>query len=203
MKITRITQQQKRTNRYSVFVDGVYSFSLSEAALISSQVTRGQELSQTQLGELKRLSTDDKLYNKACRYVAIRPHTAWEVSCYLERQQASPALIDEILNKLSNIGLVDDAQYAKAYVHDRQLLRPTSRRKIMFELRKKHVAGDIIEAVLQANEGTDQTTLQTLVERKRQQSRYQDDLKLMQYLARQGYHYSDIKAVMKSSEITP
>ncbi len=196
MKITSITRQQKRLDRYSVFVDGAYAFSLSEAALLTCGVTRGQELSQKELGELQGLSTNDKLYNKVTRYAALRPHTTWEISEYLKRQQASPSLAVELLNKLSNIGLVDDTQYAKAYVHDRQLLRPTSRRKITFELRKKHVAKEIIEEVLTASEQDDQAALRSLIERKRQQSRYQDDLKLMQYLARQGFHYSDIKAAL-------
>jgi len=114
----------------------------------------------------------------------------------LERKQAPPALIDELLNKLTNIGLVNDAEYAKVYIHDRQLLRPTSRLKISFELRKKHVSGEIIEDALNASEDIEQTALKDLIERKRQQTRYQDDLKLMQYLARQGFHYSDIKKAL-------
>lgn len=196
MKITSITQQRKRNNRYSVFVDGAYAFSLSETALLDSGVTRGQELSQEQLRELQEVSSNDKLYNKTTRYAALRPHTAWEISEYLKRQQASPALVTEILNKLSNIGLIDDRQYARSYVHDRQLLRPTSHRKIVFELRKKHVSKEVIEAVLGESEQSDQPALHALIERKRQQTRYQDDLKLMQYLARQGFHYGDIKEAL-------
>jgi regulatory protein len=197
MKITSIAQQQKRSERYSIFVDGAYAFSLSEAALLRAQVMRGQELSQQQLGELKALSGSDKLYAMASRYVALRPHTTWEVGQYLKRKQASPTLITQILNKLSNIGLIDDARYAQAYIHDRQLLRPTSRRKIMFELRKKHIAGETIEAALAGNDEADITALDAIIERKRLQSRYTDDLKLMQYLARQGFHYSDIKEALK------
>jgi regulatory protein len=197
MKITSITRQQKRVDRYSIFVDGEYAFSLSETALLTSKITRGQELSQEELRELQGLSINDKLYNKTTRYAALRPHTLWEISEYLRRQQASPTLTAEILNKLSNIGLIDDTKYAQSYVHDRQLLRPTSRRKIMFELQKKHVAKEIIEAVLTEGEQSDQSALHSLIERKRQQTRYQDDLKLMQYLARQGFGYGDIKEALK------
>jgi regulatory protein len=197
MKITSITRQQKRVDRYSIFVDGDYAFSLSEAALLTSGVARGQELSQEELGELQKTSGDDKLYNKTTRYAAMRLHTSWEISEYLKRQQASPTLATEILNKLSNIGLIDDAKYAQSYVHDRQLLRPTSRRKIMFELQRKHVAKEIIEAVLEGSTQSDQSALHALIERKRQQTRYQDDLKLMQYLARQGFQYGDIKEALK------
>jgi regulatory protein len=202
MKITSIRQQQKRTKRYSVFVDGSYAFSLSEPALLSSKITRGQELNQEQFRELTLLASGDTLYNQACRYVTLRLRTAWEVSQYLQRKQASPALVHEILNKLSNVGLVDDAQYVQAYIHDRQLAHPTSHRKIIFELRKKHVADEVIEAAL-GDDKADHTALMALITRKRQQSRYQDDLKLMQYLSRQGFHYGDIKEALANSDPTP
>jgi regulatory protein len=200
MKITRIAQQQKQVGRYSIYIDGVYAFSLSEAALLTSKLTPGQELDDKQLGELKLRSTNDKLFNQVCRYAALRSRTTWEVSQYLKRKQAAPALVDELLNKLSNVGLINDEQYVRAYIHDRQLLRPTSRRKLIFELRKKHVADKIIEQAL-GDDSTDQTALKALIARKREQSRYQDDLKLMQYLSRQGFHYGDIKDAMGGDDL--
>jgi regulatory protein len=199
MKITSIKQQVKRADRYSIFVEGKYAFSLSESALLESKLARGQELSREQLGEFKKLSADDKLYNQTLRYVAMRPRTRWEVEFYLERKQASPALIDNILNKLSNIGLIDDRKFAQAYVNDRKLLRPASRRKIIAELRKKRVADEVIQQVASAEEVDDRTALRAVIERKRRQTKYQDDTKLMQYLARQGFGYDDIKSTLQDS----
>jgi len=197
MKITSIKQQLKRTNRYSVFVEGKYEFSLSETALLESKLASGQELAKQEVGEYKKLSSEDKLYNKALRWVAMRPRTKWEVSFYLEyKNQASPALAEQILNKLSDIGLLDDEKFAGAFVNDRQLLRPTSRRKMMLELRKKHVADDTIQVALGEEQADEQAALLDIIERKRRQSKYQDDLKLMQYLARQGFGYHDIKAAL-------
>jgi regulatory protein len=202
MKITSITPQKKRTNRYSVFIDGVYEFSLSEAALLSSKITTGQELTKEEEGELRLLADSDAVYAQTTRYVAMRLRTSWEVSEYLKRKHASPALTQEILSKLSNIGLIDDKRYAMSYVHDRQLLRPTSNRKMVFELRKKHIPVEIIDKVLTSSD-SDTAALKTVIARKREQSRYQDDMKLMQYLARQGFHYGDIKEALASSEPTP
>ncbi len=201
MKITGIKQQQKLTNRYSIFVEGKYAFSLSEGALLDSKLVGGQELSKEQIAEYKKLSDDDKLYNRALQYVALRPRTRWEVQTYLERKQASPALVEAILNKLSNIDLINDEKVARALVADRKLLRPTSRRKMYTELKKKHIDGDIIEMALGRETDDEQTALLTVIERKRKQTKYQDDLKLMQYLARQGFSYNDIKqALQKDSE---
>jgi regulatory protein len=197
MKITAIKEQVKRAGRYSIFVEGKYAFSLSETALLESKLAKGTELTKEQLREFKKLSADDKLYNRTLRYIALRLRSEWEIKFYLERKDASPALIDQILNKLSNIGLIDDRKLTAAYVNDRRLLRPTSRRKMIMELRKKHIDSEIIEQALGSEPEAEQTALQVLIERKRQQLKYQDDLKLMQYLARQGFGYGDIKEVLQ------
>lgn len=201
MKITSIKQQVKRTDRYSIFVEGKYSFSLSENALLSSKLASGQELSKEEVREFKKISNEDKLYHQTLRYVAMRPRSRWEVEFYLDRKKgASPALIETILNKLSNIGLIDDVKIAKAFVADRRLLRPTSRRKMFAELKKKRVADEIIEQALGSEADDEQTALQEMIERKRRQTKYQDDLKLMQYLARQGFGYDDIKHALKKED---
>jgi regulatory protein len=190
MKITAIKQQARRTERYSIYVDGEYAFSLSESALLDSKINRGQELSAGQVREFQKLSDEDKLYQKTIKYIAIRPRSQWEVDFYLQRKKASPALIDKILNKLSKIDLIDDEKFARAFAESRRLLRPTSNRKLKMELKQKRVAGDIIDKIIEAD---DSAALQALIARKRRQSKYQDDQKLMQYLARQGFSYGDIK----------
>lgn len=193
MKITKIVQQVKRADRYSVFVDEKYTFSLSENALLESGIHRGQELTKEQVGEFKKLSADDKLYNRTLRYVAIRPRSQWEIETYLVRKNASPPLVENIVNKLTNIGLIDDEKLAKALVADRRLLRPASRRKLITELRKKHLSNDTIEQAVGSEKQDERAALAEVVAKKRKQVKYQDDLKLMQYLARQGFNYDDIK----------
>jgi regulatory protein len=197
MKITAIKQQLKVSNRYSVFVDEAYSFSLSETALIESKLHSGQVLTGQDVTSYKKLSQDDKLYTQALRYVAMRQRTKWEVGFYLQRKGADPSLSEIILNKLSIIGLLDDQKFAESYVNDRQLLRPTSRRKIILELRKKRVPNEIIEAMMEVEAVNDTTALSAVITRMRRQTKYQDDMKLMQYLARQGFGYGDIKSALQ------
>ncbi len=201
MKITAIKQQIKRKDRFSIFVDGKYEFSLGESALLESKLTPGMEISVGKLRELKKLSEDDKLYNQTLRYVALRPRSRWEIEFYLEKKKkASPALTTSILNKLSIIGLIDDEKLAKAFVHDRRLLRPTSRRKLITELRKKHIANEIIEKAI-GNENEDElAALREIIVRKRRQTKYQDNQRLMQFLARQGFSYGDIKDALNNNK---
>lgn len=193
MKITAIKQQVKRQDRYSIFVDGEYAFSLSEAALLENKLAAGDELTPNQVKDFKKISEDDKLYNQTLRYVALRPRSQWEIEFYLQRKKASKELTTKITTKLNEIGLIDDKKFARAFVNDRRLLKPTSRRKLISELRKKHITEEIIDQAVGSEENDEQSALGAMIERKRRQSKYQDDQKLMQYLARQGFRYQDIK----------
>ena len=202
MQITKIAVQQKQANRYSVFVDGHYAFSLSESALLESGLASGQELTAEQLTDYKRLSDEDKLYNRTLRYVALRPRSTWEIEQYLKRKDSPAPLIEQITNKLLMLGLLDDVKFAESFVHDRRLLRSASSRKIKLELQRKHIARDVIEQVLREDETDETALLRTLVAKKRQQTKYRDDnLKLMQYLARQGFSYGSIKDALQTSEL--
>ena len=200
MKITSIKQQVKRAGRYSVFVDGEYSFSLSESALLDSKINSGQDLTPQQVSDFQQLSADDKIYNQTLRYIALRPRTKWEIEVYLNKKDASPTLLETTLNKLSNVGLIDDKKYAQSFVHDRRLLRPSSRRKIVNDLRKKHIPSVIIEEVVGSESDDEQSALKAIIERKRQQTKYQDDLKLMQYLASKALITAILKTLSKTTK---
>lgn len=195
MNITDIKAQVRTAGRYSIFVDGKYSFSLSDVALFEQQIRIGQTVSRERVAELKQLSSDDKLYGNTLRYLSIRPRSEWEVKTYLLKKQASPALVDSILNKLSKDGYINDVSFAEAWVSSRRLLLPTSKRKLQQELRLKRVSDEVIGQVLAGDETDERQLLRELAHKKR--ARYSDEMKLMQYLVRQGFSYEDVKAVVR------
>jgi len=200
MKITAIKQQVKQQGRYSIFIEGKYSFSLSEAALLESKIASGQELTAAQVTDYKKLSLDDKVYNQALRYAVMRPRSTWEMESYLQRKKADPLLSQQIVSKLSNINLLNDLEFARSWIANRRLLKPVSHRRLVQELRVKRVPDDIAQQALGEDETDEKDTLKTLIERKRRQTKYQDDTKLMQFLARQGFGYDDIKQALQSKD---
>lgn len=198
MKITDIKQQVKRQGRYSVFVDEKYTFSLSESALLEQKIHIGQEVSPAELQAFKDASRLDKAYGLTLAYVARRQRSEWELRDYFRRKEIDEDASEQIMGRLKNFGYVDDLKFARSWVENRRLLKPVSRRRLMGELRQKHIADDVVRQVLEEDEITDRDTLMDLVARKRKQTRYQDDQKLMQYLGRQGYNYDDIKSVLRA-----
>ena len=196
MKITAIKAQVKREGRYSIFVDDKYAFSLSAEGLPDAHLVTGQELSQVDVTDYKRLSQEDKAYNLALAYVARRMRSEGELHDYFRRKQYAPELAEQLLAKLRRLHFVDDVEFAKRWVENRRRLKATSTKKLRLELRQKRVNSDVIQAVLTEDETDEHQLLRDLVEKKRRISRYQDDQKLMMYLARQGFTYDDIKAAL-------
>lgn len=197
MKVTAIKQQVKRAGRYSIFVDGKYAFSLSESALIQGGLAPGRELDATELEDLKKAAGLDKAYNNALRYVALRPRSEWELEQYFRRKIVDEHASEQIISRLRSLGFVDDAAFARTWVANRRLLKATSRRKLILELKQKHISEDTIQTVLAQDESNDHQALRELITKKRR--RYPDNQKLMQYLARQGFGYDDIKSVLAES----
>lgn len=201
MLVTAIRQQERRKERFSVYVDGKYSFSLSDSALLQSGLSSGVQLSGDDIKRYKRLSAEDKLFTNAVRYAAMRQRSRWEIMTYLARKEAAPELAEQIADRLSGLGFIDDQAFARNWVENRHLLKPTSKRKLRQELQSKRVATAVIDEVLRQDETGDRQELRSLIAKKRRISKFsQDPAKLMQYLARQGFGYEDIKSAMDESD---
>jgi regulatory protein len=199
VKITAIKQQVKRADRYSIYVDSKYSFSLGESELLNTGLKIGQEFTEAELVELKNKAVLDKAYDRALNLIMRRARSEWEMRDYLKRKEYDPDQIEATISRLRERGYIDDADFARRWVENRRLLKATSKRRLMQELRQKRVADDIIEEVLNADETDEREVLRQLIDRKRKQTKYQDDLKLTQYLVRQGFDYGIIKEAVNEA----
>lgn len=199
MKVTAITKQVKTEGRYSIFIDEKFAFGLSELGLINSGIKIGTQLSNERLAELKEGADTDKLYNRTLGLLARRPRSEWELRDYLKRKKADAEIIDSILNTLSIRGYVNDEDFARRWIENRRLLKPVSKRKLQVELKQKHISDTLINLALADDSSDDATEIKKLVKKKRTQSRYQDDKKLMQYLAGQGFGYQEIKEALEKN----
>ena len=201
MKITDIKQQVKSPERYSIFMDGKFSFGLSESALMASTLKVGKEITPGELAELKDTARSDKAYGQALGLIARRTRSEWEIRDYLKRKEYEPELIESLVERLYKSRWLDDAAFAQMWVENRRLLKSTSARRIAQELKAKRVSDDVIAHALAQDETDENDVLRDLVERKQKQTRYQDPQKLMAYLIRQGYNYADVKQAISDSRV--
>lgn len=207
MKITSISIQVKNPNRVNVNVDGKYRFSLDISQVGDLGLKVGREFSEQELTELETESKFGKLYARALDYVMMRPHSGREVKDYLyrktlstrdkkgeKREGYSPALTERVYNRLLEKGYINDDKFARWWVENRNVTKGSSMRRLTAELRAKGVASEVIELVVNEVGRSDEDELAKVILKKR--ARYPDDQKFMQYLARQGFNYDDIKTAL-------
>ncbi|MGW3041286.1 recombination regulator RecX [Kitasatospora sp. NPDC001159] len=110
----------------------------------------------------------------------------------LRKREIPEEVADEVLTRLEEVGLIDDAAFAVAWVESRHAVRGLSRRALAQELRTKGVAADLVEqAVAQLDHDDEADAARALVERKLRSTRGLDPQvrtrRLVGMLARRGY----------------
>jgi regulatory protein len=199
MKITAIKQQTKNPDRVSIFVDNVYSFSLTLDELLREKLVRGLELDKPRLKVLKQLSAEGKLKMRVLNWLLLRPHSTREYKDYMYRKKADPDLVAAWAAEFSAKDYLNDVRFADWLVEQR-VASGKSNRALRAELRQKGIDSETINSVLETTRDNEETRLRELISKKRRLSRYQDNTKLLQYLVRLGFSYSSAKAALGADE---
>jgi regulatory protein len=82
----------------------------------------------------------------AVRYLAARPRTRWELDRRLRAARVGESIVHATLDRLAQLGYVDDAAFARWWGEQRDRHAPRGSRMIEAELRQRGVARDVIEA---------------------------------------------------------
>jgi regulatory protein len=82
----------------------------------------------------------------AVGYLGTRPRTQWETERRLRRAGAPESVITETVERLAELGYLDDAAFARWWGEQRDRHAPRGSRLIDAELRQHGVPRDVIEA---------------------------------------------------------
>ena len=101
------------------------------------------------------------------RQLAVRPRTRAELATALARRQISAEVIAEVLDRYDEVGIVDDAAFARAWVSSRHHGRGLARRALANELRQRGVDAAVAGEALETLDDDQETaTARALVDRK-------------------------------------
>ena len=202
LRITDVKQGVRNENRVNVYVGGKYAFSLDIAQVVELGVKVGRVVTAEELADLKRASEFGKMYQRALEWVLVRPRSTRELRDYLLRKlkQSSPedlsGFSQEIIDRLVERGYVDDRRFAEFWVENRFVKKGVSEKRLRMELMKKGISRDAIDAVLRAGVRDEAEEIRKIIRRKR--NKY-DDIKLTQYLCRQGFPYELVRELVAQS----
>lgn len=195
--ITAIKVQKRNPNRVSIELDGEYAFGLSR--IVGAWLKTGDHLTEEKIKALLEKDTNEVAFQKAVMLISHRPRTEQEIRQKLTEKQYTTDQIDMTVVKLKESSLVQDETFARMWVENRNLLHPRSRRLINYELRRKGIAEELIDTVLQGSEEDSELAFQAA-------HRYAQRLtgldwmtfrkKLSAFLARRGFDYGTINSTV-------
>jgi regulatory protein len=195
--ITAIEPQQKNPRRVNIYLDGEFAFGL--ARLVAAWLKVGQQLSPEKIAALQAEDARQTLYEKALHFLSYRPRSSQEVRRNLLKHGCDEALVEETIARLEQNGLLNDRDFARAWVENRGAFRPRSASALRMELRQKGLADDVIQSVL--DEDVDEQALARDAARK-QARRYaglewaEFRQKMGAFLSRRGFSYATIAPVV-------
>lgn len=152
MKITTLEPQARHPNRYNVSLDGRFAFGLDMRLVLEHGLITGAELSADDVERLRALDEEGRLFDAAVRFLGPRPRSRAEVRTRLMRphphQPAPPAdVVNRVLDRLAQLELLDDRQFAEFWVENRERFSPRSARALGAELRQRGVARETVEEI--------------------------------------------------------
>lgn len=200
MGVITSIELQKSKKRVNIFINGKFEFGLDLDNFLKFNLKVNQELTDEQINIIKDKSERAKVFNKVLNYATIRPRSEKEIKDYLKRKKINELIHLYIIKKLTKLKLLDDLEFAKWWVEQRQEFSPKAKRILNYELRIKGISNEIISNTLEDIEIDELKIAKDLIENKSYKwERYDENerkQKISQYLASKGFNWEIIKSVI-------
>lgn len=196
-KISALRFQKRNKDRVNVYIDGEFAFGL--AAIEAAHLRVGQVLSDEDIARLNATDEEQKAYERALNYLSYRPRSEMEIRRNLYKKGVDGEVIDRVIERLAQAGLLDDAAFARYWVDNRVRFKPRGSRALRYELRQKGVSDAIIDQILQDfdDEENARRAAEAGARRLSHLERRDFERKLQAYLARRGFSYTVIKPLVE------
>lgn len=137
----------------------------------------------------------------AMYYLSFKSRTQREMENYLDEKQFGEVEVYDAVERLKELGLIDDEKYARDFIDSRLNTKAVSRRHLFEQLSAHFIPKEVIEAALDAlPESTDSENALLLADKYYRQLNSLDEderrEKVAQRLMRRGYSFETVKAAL-------
>lgn len=210
-KITSVERQKQNPRRFNIFLDDQFAFGADEDVIVNFRLIPGKVLDITTLELILYETQVGKLMERMYNLFSIRQRSEKEVRNYYRiknqelrikgKEEVSELVIESLIQKLKDKGLINDLEFAKLWVDSRRKNKFKSLKAIKVELIQKGINKEIIDEVTQTDDNTEELLAKKSIEKKikhwQSLSKLELRKKIYEYLARRGFHLSTINMVLK------
>lgn len=146
--VVTAVEVQTDVNRRSIFIDGDFAFGVSVFVLEKYPVNIGKTISVEQQTVLVRADFAARARGIAINYLSYKPRTKRELQKRLQRFAGDSEIVDALLEEFSRSGLINDLQYATAFISSRYRVKGHGPSRLRSDLIRKGISRSTIEEAL-------------------------------------------------------
>lgn len=197
--ITKLAVQKKDKKRISVYLDGEFAFGLT--AVAAAGLHTGQQLTEADIAALQDREQLEKAKRDAIDLISRRPRSSSEIAQYLRRKDVPEAVVDQVIARLTELQLLDDAQFAAYWIEQREAFKPRSRLALSQELRQKGIGREGIDAALENFDESAAALRAAEIQARRWPHLDEETFraKLGRFLQRRGFSYEVVRETVEST----
>lgn len=148
MRITALQIQANNRDRINIFVDHQFLLGVSTIVVLQMGLRVGQDLSPDQLEQLRHEEALQQATNRALNYLSFRPRSREEVRRYLRKKETPSELIDTVMQRLDDLGLINDQSFTEFWIESRERSHPKGAQALKNELRMKGVKRELVDELV-------------------------------------------------------
>lgn len=152
-KVTDIQLQKNNAARYSVFLDGEFSFGISDIDLYNLGIKIGMEVDDEFMKLIEETVDFKKCLDYATNLVSKKMYSKKELADKLAIRGYTVSAVNSTMDIMEEYGYINDDVYAKTYCEFKG--KKDGAKKIRYELVQKGIRKDIIEKYVSEIENED------------------------------------------------
>lgn len=128
-------------------MDGKFAFGVDEEVVSRLGLEKGEDLTERRIKEILSQKAENEAKNAALRFLSFRRRTEKEIKDKLRKKGFDEKSIGRTIDKLKEYDLINDSEFATAWVKERLAYKPRGKKLLAQELWKKGIRKDIIDQV--------------------------------------------------------
>lgn len=204
-RIVMMRPNERRPDHYDLTLDDGRELSLNEALVAAERLGPGDELDEAGVARLMVAEQERTLFDRAARLLGVRPRSRAELRRRLlqpspRRAPPSEQAVDHALDRLGELGYLDDTAFATYWTEQRDRFSPRSARALRQELRQRGVDAETAAATADP-EGDEPRAISAGRKRLRSLEGLDEQAfttRLGGYLQRRGFSYGVARAAIRA-----
>lgn len=197
MIIENISLKSKRNpNIFNVATD-VGIFELHSDIIVKNSIKLGEVNDEVFYNSVQE-SSEIIAFNLCVKYISSRLKTEKQIKDYLYKHEYKKSIVETVLEKLKNYGIVDDKIYAESYIKSNSNF---SKNKVKQKLMQAGVKNENFDEQISEIEDITSCIKHTEKFFKNKEINKQNLEKLMRRLSGMGYGWDTIKSVLNKLKI--